>query len=153
MEIRESVRSSETKTQSLERLMKAIRAPSWAEYLFCFALGLILSAAPIAGSPAPFGLAMLAVIGFGICGFLFFTGAAIGYYAGFGFIAGTQMVGGCMLVFVLSCFLRESNLVQSRIYPAQTHVHRVSDAIQPSHPLSSPSSPAPNPSQHQGLFQ
>ena len=118
MEIRESVRSSETKTQSLERLMKAIRAPSWAEYLFCFALGLILSAAPIAGSPAPFGLAMLAVIGFGICGFLFFTGAAVGYYAGFGFIAGTQMVGGCMLVFVLSCFLRESNLVQSRIYPA-----------------------------------
>ena len=34
----------------------------------------------------------------------------------------------------------------------QTHVHRVSDAIQPSHPLSSPS-PALNPSQHQGLFQ
>ena len=36
---------------------------------------------------------------------------------------------------------------------AQTYVHRVSDAIQPSHPLSSPSPPAPNPSQHQGLFQ
>ena len=35
----------------------------------------------------------------------------------------------------------------------QTHVHRVSDATQPSHPLSSPSPPAPNPSQHQGLFQ
>ena len=34
----------------------------------------------------------------------------------------------------------------------QTHVHRVGDAIQPSHPLSAPS-PAPNPSQHQGLFQ
>ena len=34
-----------------------------------------------------------------------------------------------------------------------THVHRVSDAIQPSHPLSSSSPPAPNPSQHQGLFQ
>ena len=34
----------------------------------------------------------------------------------------------------------------------QTHVHLVGDAIQPSHPLSSPS-PAPNPSQHQGLFQ
>ena len=30
----------------------------------------------------------------------------------------------------------------------ETHVHRVSDAIQPSHPLSSPSPPAPNPSQH-----
>ena len=35
----------------------------------------------------------------------------------------------------------------------QTHVHRVRDAIQPSHPLLSPSPPAPNPSQHQGLFQ
>ena len=34
----------------------------------------------------------------------------------------------------------------------QTHVHQVGDAIQPSHPLSSPSPPAPNPSQHQRLF-
>ena len=35
----------------------------------------------------------------------------------------------------------------------ETHVHRVGDAIQPSHPLSSPSPLAPNPSQHQSLFQ
>ena len=35
----------------------------------------------------------------------------------------------------------------------KTHVHRVSDAIQPSHPLSPPSPLAPNPSQHQSLFQ
>ena len=35
----------------------------------------------------------------------------------------------------------------------QTHVHRVSDAIQPSHPLSSPFPPASNPSQHQSLSQ
>ena len=35
----------------------------------------------------------------------------------------------------------------------QTHVHWVSDAIQPSHPLSSPSPLVPNPSQHQSLFQ
>ena len=35
----------------------------------------------------------------------------------------------------------------------QTRIHRVSDAIQPAHPLSSPSSPAPSPSQHQSLFQ
>ena len=35
----------------------------------------------------------------------------------------------------------------------QTHVHQVGDAIQPSHPLSSPSPPAPNPSQHQGLLR
>ena len=36
---------------------------------------------------------------------------------------------------------------------AQTRVHQVDDAIQPSHPLLPPSPPAPNPSQHQGLFQ
>ena len=36
---------------------------------------------------------------------------------------------------------------------AQTHVHQTGDAIQPSHPLSSPSPPVFNPSQHQGLFQ
>ena len=36
---------------------------------------------------------------------------------------------------------------------AQTHLHWVSDAFQPSHPLSSPSPPVLNPSQHQGLFQ
>ena len=36
---------------------------------------------------------------------------------------------------------------------AQTHVHRVSDAIQPSHPLSPSSPPALNLLQHQGLFQ
>ena len=42
-----------------------------------------------------------------------------------------------------------------RILPefAQTHVHQVSDASQPSHPLSCPSPPAFNLSQHQGLFQ
>ena len=34
----------------------------------------------------------------------------------------------------------------------QTHVHRVRDAIQPSHPLSSPSPPAPNPSHHQNFY-
>ena len=35
----------------------------------------------------------------------------------------------------------------------QTHVHQVGDAIQPSHPLSSPSPPAPKPSRHHGLFK
>ena len=35
----------------------------------------------------------------------------------------------------------------------QTHVHRVGDVIQPSHPLSAPYPPAPKPSQHQSLFQ
>ena len=37
--------------------------------------------------------------------------------------------------------------------PTHTHVHPISDAIQPSHPLSSTSSPAFNHSQHQGFFK
>ena len=37
--------------------------------------------------------------------------------------------------------------------PTQTHVYLVGDAIQPSHPLSSSSPTAPNPSQHQSHFQ
>ena len=36
---------------------------------------------------------------------------------------------------------------------SETHIHQVSDAIQPSHSLSSPSPPGPSPSQHQSLFQ
>ena len=43
--------------------------------------------------------------------------------------------------------------VHHQLQFTQTHVHRVSDAIKPSHPLSSPFPPAPNPSQHQSLFQ
>ena len=39
------------------------------------------------------------------------------------------------------------------LQPTQTHIHRVSDAIQPSHPLSSPSPPTFNTSPHQDLFQ
>ena len=48
-----------------------------------------------------------------------------------------------MPVFPVLCHLSEF---------AQTHGHQVSDAIQPSHPLSSPSPPAFSLSQHQGLF-
>ena len=44
------------------------------------------------------------------------------------------------------------SITKSRRF-THTHVHQVGDAIQPSHPLSSPFPPAPNPSQHQSLFQ
>ena len=61
---------------------------------------------------------------------------------------------------VVSDSLRPHELQQARPpvhhqFPefTQIYVHWVSDAIQPSHPLSSPSPPAPNPSQHQSLFQ
>ena len=45
------------------------------------------------------------------------------------------------------------SITNSRSSLRQTHVHQVGDAIQPSHPLSSPSPSAPNPCQHQSLFQ
>ena len=48
---------------------------------------------------------------------------------------------------------RQASLSITDSWSSLTHVHRVSDAIQPSHPLSSPSPPAPNPSQYQSLFQ
>ena len=60
---------------------------------------------------------------------------------------------------VIFDYLRPHELQHARLpCPSPTpgvhpDVHRVSDAIQPSHPLSSPSPPAPNPSQHQSLFQ
>ena len=62
----------------------------------------------------------------------------------------TEETMGFMSVQLLSCvrLLRPHRLPEF----TQTHVHRVGDAIQPSHPLSSPS-PAFNLSQHQGLFQ
>ena len=62
---------------------------------------------------------------------------------------------------IMSDSLRPIGLQHRRGFPilynlpelAEIHVHWVSDAIQPSHPLSSPSPPAFNLSQHQGLFQ
>ena len=117
MEIRESVRPADTALRGISRLTRAICAPAWADYLICMILGLVLSAAPVGGSPAPFGIAMLAALGFEAGVFLFFVGAAVGYYAGFGFTAGTQMIGACTLVLLLSYFLRESKLLRSRSYP------------------------------------
>ena len=51
------------------------------------------------------------------------------------------------------CNTSDSPVFHHLLEFAQTHVHSVSDAIQPSHPLLSSSPPALNPSQHQGLFQ
>ena len=53
----------------------------------------------------------------------------------------------------MNCSMPSLSVHHQLLEFTQTHVHRVSDAIQPSHPLLSPSPPAPNPSQHQGLFQ
>ena len=56
------------------------------------------------------------------------------------------------------CDLRDCSMPGLLVHPqllelAQIHVHQVRDAIQPSHPLLSPSPPAFNLSQHQGLFK
>ena len=50
-------------------------------------------------------------------------------------------------------FASSLTVFQTQVQFAQTHVHRVGDAIQPSHPLLSPSPPTFSLSQHQGLFQ
>ena len=60
----------------------------------------------------------------------------------------------CVQLFATSRTVAHQAFLSFTIYQfAQAHVHRVGDAIQPSDPLSSPSPPAPNPSQHQSLFQ
>ena len=53
----------------------------------------------------------------------------------------------------MACSMSGFTTLHQLLEFAQTHVHWVSDAIQPSHPLSSPSPPAFNLSQHQGLSQ
>lgn len=118
MEIAESVRQSEKTGRSLGRLIRALRAPAWAEYVLCFGLGLILSAAPIAGSPAPFGLSMVAALGSGADSALCLLGTLVGYYAGFGFLSGTQMAGGCVLVYVMNYFLRDGKFSNAKTVAA-----------------------------------
>lgn len=85
--------------------------------LVSFALGLILSTAHIAGSPAPFGLAFLAAMGYGSGGALCLVGCALGYFAAFGVATGTQLAAGCCLTFLTAYFLRSHPFVQTRWYP------------------------------------
>ena len=53
----------------------------------------------------------------------------------------------------MDCSTPVSSVLYYLLEFAQIHVHRVGDAIQPSHPLLPPAPPALNPSQHQGLFR
>ena len=54
---------------------------------------------------------------------------------------------------LMNCSMPDRPVHHLLLELTQTPAHRVSDAIQPSHLLSSPSPPTPHPSQHQGLFQ
>jgi len=97
-------------------LLPASENAKWVGMLVSFALGLILSTAHIAGSPAPFGLAFLAAMGYG-SGALCLVGCALGYFAAFGVATGTQLAAGCCLTFLTAYFLRSHPFVQTRWYP------------------------------------
>ena len=68
-------------------------------------------------------------------------------------IAVVQLLSRVQLCDPVDCSTPGFPVLHDLLEFAQTHVHQVGDAIQPSHPLLPPSPPAPNPSQHQGLFQ
>jgi stage II sporulation protein E len=98
-------------------LLPASDNAKWVGMLVSFALGLILSTAHIADSPAPFGLAFLAAMGYGSGGALCLVGCALGYFAAFGVASGTQLAAGCCLTFLTAYFLRSRPFVQTRWYP------------------------------------
>ena len=67
-----------------------------------------------------------------------------------------SLLFSCSLVSIcdpIDCSMPSFLVLHYLLELAQTHVHQIGDAIQPSHPLSSPFPPALNLSQHQGLFQ
>ena len=69
------------------------------------------------------------------------------------FVAVVQSLSRVQLFGPVDCSTQGFPVLHHLLELAQTRVHRVGDAIQPSRPLSTPWSPALNPSQHQGLFQ
>ena len=76
------------------------------------------------------------------------------YLAPFTSVQFSSVTQSCPTLFdPMNCSTPGLPVHQQLLEFTQTHVHRVSDAIQSSHPLSSPSPPAPSPSQHQSLFQ
>lgn len=107
----------QTALEGTSRLATAAQAPQWVGLLLSFALGMILATVRVGNAPAPFGLALLATMGYGTGGALCLLGNLAGYFAAFGITAGTQMSAGCVLVFTTAYFLRNHWLVQSKWYP------------------------------------
>lgn len=107
----------QTALEGTSRLATAAAAPQWVGLLLSFALGMILATVRVGNAPAPFGLALLATMGYGTGGALCLFGNLAGYFAAFGITAGTQMSAGCVLVFTTAYFLRNHWLVQSKWYP------------------------------------
>ena len=107
----------QTALEGPARLVKSAHAPQWLGLLLSFSLGMILSTVHVGNAPAPFGLALLATMGYGSGGALCLLGDMAGYFAAFGVTAGTQMSAGCVLVFTTAYFLRNHWVVQSKWYP------------------------------------
>ena len=101
-----------------EQWAQIMHASKWTELGVCFALGLVLSAAKLGSGCAPFGIAMIATLGYGSGGLVCFLGSAIGYYAAFGFTIGTQMAAGGALVFSFCYFLRKKDWLYTRWAPS-----------------------------------
>ena len=68
-------------------------------------------------------------------------------------ISSVQLLSRLTLCDPMNCSMPGLPVHHQLLESTQTHVYRVGDAIQPSHPLLSPPPPALNLSQHQGLFQ
>ena len=75
------------------------------------------------------------------------------HWSGFHQFSSVQLLSHVRLCDPMNCSTPGLPVLHQLLEPTQTHVHWVSDAIQPSHPLSSPSPPALNLSQHLGLFK
>ena len=89
------------------------------------------------------------IVGVGLVKFLQPWDILLIYYNQF-----SSVVQSCLTLFDPMNHSTSGLLVHHQLLQfTQTHLHWVSDAIQPSHPLSSPSPPALNLSQHQGLFK
>ena len=109
--------AQQTALEGPARLATAANAPRWVGLLLSFALGMILATVRVGNAPAPFGLALLATMGYGAGGALCLLGNLAGYFAAFGVTAGTQMSAGCVLVFTTAYFLRRHWIVHSKWYP------------------------------------
>ena len=114
MEILESDQLEQTVQHGPARWVQAIQAPQWAEMVLYFAIGLLLSAAPFANSPAPFALSMVSVTGYCSGGIWCLAGSTIGYCLAFGTNAGSQMSCGCFIVLMVS-FLFRKKQIQRRL--------------------------------------
>ena len=78
----------------------------------------------------------------------------IDYAKAFDYVQFSSVAKSCLtLCDPMNCSMPGLPVHHQLLEFTQIYVYRVGDAIQPSHPLLSSSPPAPNPSQHQGLFQ